>query len=523
MLQRDYLNAVGMAKYYSHMYYVKSAPVVSDQEFDALIAQIEQAEQEHPEWTLPDSPTQIVGSDLFGGNGKVRHRTPMLSCQKAKTVAEVEKWQTKVAPQCMRTGKIVLSWKYDGISCSLVYFNGQLIEASTRGDGEVGQNILPQVMMMPSVPKQLKADADGQEALDLYHYSIEKSGRIEVRGEVVCPKGNLRIMRNQYADCRSAASGLCNMDVADPDCELLSFCVWGVECPQWNVYDYSQSSGRHLAGHLGFDECQYVCSGIDFPEQLERLINDYAAQRELFPFPTDGVVLTIDHKGDFRALGANQHHPHGSIAYKFAPAKAITRCTRIEITTGKTGKRTPVAYFEPVTILGREVGKASLYSEKTASELGIKRGSVIEVGLSNDITPKVYRVLPDDGDYFKADGNDPLKGVSFDGPVADEEYAAPGDAVIEPVENQTVQPEELYHPRSLFDDLDEEEEGREETVEVPTTEAPADPAPQEEETAAADRSPLGTALSVIAICIITVFGLALACFGIPLLAGSLKA
>ena len=151
MTQQEYWNAVGMSKYYSHMYYVESSPVISDAEFDALVAQIEQTEQKHPEWTLPDSPTQKVGSDLSdNGRRRIRHRTPMLSCQKAQNVEQVNAWLRKTNPKIRQwVGRYVMMWKYDGISCSLVYQDGQLIEASTRGDdGMIGQDILAHVRLM---------------------------------------------------------------------------------------------------------------------------------------------------------------------------------------------------------------------------------------------------------------------------------------------------------------------------------------------------------------------------------------
>ena len=195
MNKQQYIESVNAAKQHSYEYYVLSRPTISDAEFDALVDRIEQAEQEHPDWTLPDSPTQCVGSDL-SGNGKrlVRHRTPMLSCQKAQDTDKVEKW---MAATEKKLGKqdyglyYVLEWKLDGISCSLVYQDGTLISAATRGDGKDGSDLLEHVRLMASVPKH-----------------ITEMGRVEVRGEIVCPKSDLQYMTG-YADCRSAASGLC--------------------------------------------------------------------------------------------------------------------------------------------------------------------------------------------------------------------------------------------------------------------------------------------------------------------------
>jgi NAD-dependent DNA ligase len=413
MLQQDYWNKVGMAKYYSHMYYVKSNPVISDQEFDALVDEIAKAEEQHPDWTLPDSPTQKVGSDLSdNGRRRIAHRTPMLSCQKAQTVEAVDKWLVKIRPNIRRDlGRFLLMWKYDGISCSLVYQDGKLIEASTRGeDGLIGQDILDHVRMMQNVPQQLEATND------FMRKSNALKGRIEVRGEVVCKKANLKLMRNQYKDCRSAASSLCNMMEPDPDCELLQFCVWDVIADRWN-YGPEANIGLDMAKASGFKDVYYVCNNLEdgyhFGDTLQRYFD--AEKREALAFPTDGVVIRVNHRGDFKALGATAHHPKGSIAYKFAAAKTVSRVTRIEVTVGKTGRRTPVVHFEPVMILGREVKKASLGSERMLQEMGVKRGDMVEVGLANDVRPTIYRVIETTDCMDSTDMADPLEGIDFEG------------------------------------------------------------------------------------------------------------
>ena len=384
MTQKDYIALVNQAQRKSYEYYVLSAPTISDTEFDVLVAEIEKAESEHPEWIVPDSPTQCVGSDLSAnGRRQIIHRTPMLSCQKAQTVEAVDKWLVKIRPNIRRDlGRFLLMWKYDGISCSLVYQDGKLIEASTRGEnGLIGQDILDHVRMMQNVPQQLEATND------FMRKSNALRGRVEVRGEVVCKKANLKLMRNQYKDCRSAASSLCNMMEPDPDCELLQ-----------DVY--------YVTNDLE--------DGYHFGDVLQRYFD--AEKRETLEFPTDGVVIRVNHRGDFKDLGATAHHPHGSIAYKFAPAKTITRCTRIEVTVGKTGKRTPVVHFEPVTIMGRTVRKASVGSEATLQRLGVVMGSTIEVGLANDVRPTVYRVIEDAGNQApEVTENDPLEGIDFPG------------------------------------------------------------------------------------------------------------
>ena len=412
----EYIGLVNKAKKASYEYYVMSNSSLLDADFDLLVDTIASIEDEHPDWTLPDSPTQKIGSDLSdNGRRRIAHRTPMLSCQKAQTVEAVDKWLVKIRPNIRRDlGRFLLMWKYDGISCSLVYQDGKLIEASTRGeDGLIGQDILDHVRMMQNVPQQLEATND------FMRKSNALKGRVEVRGEVVCKKANLKLMRNQYKDCRSAASSLCNMMEPNPDCELLQFCVWDVIADRWN-YGPEANIGLDMAKASGFKDVYYVTNdledGYHFGDVLQRYFD--AEKRETLEFPTDGVVIRVNHRGDFKDLGATAHHPKGSIAYKFAAAKTVSRVTRIEVTVGKTGRRTPVVHFEPVMILGREVKKASLGSERMLEEMGVKRGDMVEVGLANDVRPTIYRVIESNTDC--TDITDPLEGIDFEGADAEE-------------------------------------------------------------------------------------------------------
>ena len=375
MTQKEYIATVNAAKQHSYNYYVLSAPTISDAEFDRLVDAIEQTEREHPEWTLPDSPTQQVGSDL-GGNGRrtISHRTPMLSCQKAQDTAKVTAWLQKLTKRLGYTPEVMLSWKADGISCSLVYQDGQLIEASTRGDGPTGQDLMQHVRMMATVPQ-----------------TVSGPGRIEVRGEIVCPKASLSGLRDrngkQYADCRSAASSLCNQDTPSADVSRLEFWAWEVIADGQRYQDLMPG----VLGYLGFEKHCY--RETDDGSHIEQMLLRCGELRDRCPIPVDGIVIRIDDNAVFQAQGFTDHHPKGSIAYKFPPQTTLTTVRRIEITVGATGRRTPVAWFDPVTLMGRTIEKASLGSEDTMRKLGVTEGARVEVGLSNDVIPKVYRVV----------------------------------------------------------------------------------------------------------------------------------
>ena len=377
MRQQEYTALVDRCKQLSYEYYVLAQPTVSDEQFDALVAEIEQAEAEHPEWTLADSPTQMVGSDVDPKSGRrlIRHRTRMLSCGKAQSREEAVKWIAKtekaIAKKFGGDGvTYVLEWKYDGISCSLVYQDGQLTEASTRGEGGImGQDLLAHVACMPSVPQH-----------------INTKGRVEVRGEIVCPKSELT--RTGYKDCRTAAAALCNQMVPSQHMKRLVFLAWQMDVDDEPAATESMSivTAQVHRFMTEYRQCK--------ADEISGMLDEFAAQREALPYPTDGVVIKVDEKLVAASLGGNKHHPNGSVAYKFpVEEKCVTRVVEIEIKIGKTGKRTPRAILVPVTILGREVKSVSLGSENKMKELGVTEGCLVEVGLSNDVTPKIYQVV----------------------------------------------------------------------------------------------------------------------------------
>lgn len=525
MTHSEYLALVNQAQRHSYEYYVLSSPTLSDSDFDGLVASIEAAEQEHQEWIVPDSPTQCVGSDLSAnGRRTILHRTPMLSCQKAQKKEAVTKWLNKTI-KAVGHNNFMLSveWKYDGISCSLVYHDGQLISAATRGDGAIGQDITAHALLIAGIPQQLSG--------------IQKYGRIEVRGEIVCPTANLSKLNTTYKDCRTAASSLCNMAVPSSDCALLRFIPWGVDAPCYNLNNSHFDSISFAKLSMGFDFRLPFGINANCPDGIMEGLAMMEENRTAYPFPTDGIVIKVDDKALAASIGFTSHHPHGSIAYKFTAQKAVTTCTAIDITVGKSGRRTPVAYFRPVTILGREISKASLYSEAHAAKLGITVGSTIEVGLSNDVTPKVYRVI------VPAE-NQASPNPSLNGFPAEDAPATPSSSILsddiavqteeeEPAEELFIAPnttapslypevESVSISQDDIDDLHRRVYGEEP---APATHAtPIGPHVEEEDTpsdSAAIKVAIGI-LSVLALIVFVPLGLALSAFGIPILNGSFK-
>ncbi len=555
MTRTDYIALVNEAQLHSYRYYVLAAPTLSDADFDALYDRIASIEAQHPDWLTPDSPTQRVGSDLSTSARRlVLHRTPMLSCQKASTDAKGTNTE-KLTAWLQKTEKAIghnrfaytLEWKYDGLSCSLIYQDGILISAASRGDGAKGQDITAHAQHIAGIPQQLAA-----------------SGRVEVRGEIVCPRLALAKMTARYTDCRTAAASLCNQGTPSPDCALLRFLPWNVDAPAFALNGSNYESLSHAAHTLGFT-LDTLPSSFDanYTHGLLEEVATMETARASLDIPTDGLVIKVDDKTLFASLGTTAHHPHGSIAYKFAPPTATTVCTRIEVTTGATGRRTPVVHFQPVTLMGRSVHRASVGSEATLASLSITLGSTILVGLANDVRPTVYRVIdPSEITAPTETTTAPSSSVSGDtiaefSPASSVECPAvspQGEEEKEEVAPSLYPEEEPFKlTRAMLDDLDtalatcearaaaeRDALAAKELAEIearlasstpmpspsegPTTSEAAAPASsQQEEKPFTSLSIAATLLSVAAVCLLFPLALALTAFGIPLFSGSLKA
>lgn len=415
----EYVNAVNEAKFHNYQYFVLSSPVISDAKYDELYFAIDLYEQEHADEILPDSPTQCVGSDLKDDSRTIMHRTPMMSTQKCKTVEDVKKWITNTNKALSKLGKLrsnempeySIEWKYDGCSCSLVYQDGVLIEASTRGDYMRGQDILCHVKKIPSIPKTLYYGHRNIGKGDFESSGVKAQGRIEVRGEILMPFANLEKTKGMYKDARTAAASMLNTDTPTPFDHLLEFQAWQLitdtaHCPEADETnkegqrrglpyigpdEWHSAALGNLYNVFGFETGGYYTGGID---EIAKAIEDFTVVRDVLSYPTDGLVIKLNDKRLWNCLGKTEHHPKFCIAYKFPPQTAITTCTKIEITIGeKTNKRTPIAYFEPVTMNGKTYTKASLGSEATAEKMGIKVGSRIEFALANDVIPHINKVI----------------------------------------------------------------------------------------------------------------------------------
>lgn len=355
----QYTQKVNELKAHGYHYFVENAPVISDAEYDKLYFAAQDYEINHPDEVLPDSPTQYAYGEAKNGHIQVRRRVPMLSTEKAQTKEAVDKWMQRVWKR-VYLSEVAIEWKFDGISCSLVYLDGQLVEAS-YGKGIEGNDCL--AVARNVVPNR-----------------IPLSDRVEVRGEMVVPFD--RLAETGYKNCRSAAAGI----LADTH-TCMSRCL--EFHPYWtDAYNLAnQSQAMKLLYPLGFDRTESCV--VYSRDELHEALGVLEAQRSDLPFPVDGVVVKLNDRCMWNSMGGTAHHPNYLIAYKFAAATQTTTLRRIEVTVGGTGKRTPVAYFDPIVINGATYSKASMGSEATLASLGIQPGDSIIVSLRNDVIPHV--------------------------------------------------------------------------------------------------------------------------------------
>ncbi|TAK64542.1 MAG: NAD-dependent DNA ligase LigA, partial [Dehalococcoidia bacterium] len=332
--------------YHEHRYFVLDQPEISDAEFDQLMQELRGLEAKHPELITPDSPTQRVGGAPVETFGIVEHRVPLLSLANAFSADDIRNWHRRAANIIERTDfAMVCEPKIDGLACALVYEDGRLATAATRGDGMRGENITPNVRTIRSIPQRLPAGAPP---------------RFEVRGEIYMTKSGfekLNFERGEagqalFASPRNSAAG----SVRQLDPKVTASRPLDAFWYQLGWHDGGTSPRTHhdvlqWLGELGFR----VNPSIRRFEQLDDVIafcEGWVEHRESLDYEIDGIVIKVDDLRVQGQLGAVGREPRWAIAYKFPPMQATTRLLKIDVNVGRTGTLNPYAVLEPVCIAG---------------------------------------------------------------------------------------------------------------------------------------------------------------------------
>ena len=370
---------------HNHRYYVENAPEISDQEFDALMRELQELEARHPEMHDDNSPTQRVGSDLSSEFQQVAHRYPMLSLANTYNRQEVADWYESVSKGLHGADfEVCCEMKYDGLSISLTYENGRLVRGVTRGDGVHGDDVTANVRTIRCIPLVLTGDDYPKD--------------FEIRGEILMPWKvfeNLNAEREKaeeplFANPRNAASGTLKSQssalVASRRLDAYLYYILGAELPSDSHYDNLEH-----ARQWGFK----ISEGMRKVRTLEEIyafIDKWDTERKNLPVATDGIVLKVNSIAQQRQLGYTAKSPRWAIAYKFKAERERTRLLDVTFQVGRTGAVTPVANMEPVQLAGTVVKRATLNNEDFIRSFDLHIHDYVYVEKGGEIIPKIVGV-----------------------------------------------------------------------------------------------------------------------------------
>lgn len=380
-------------------YYVLDRPEISDADFDKLFNELADLERKYPELILPGSPTQKVGAAPSTEFKQVKHRVPLLSLANAMGREDLEKW----ADRLYRTldtapGSSVLSYvcelKIDGLSIALTYKNGVFVEGATRGNGEVGEDVTLNLKTIPGLPKELKP-------LKLPDGTTHMPALVEVRGEVYMPVSsftNLNAALEEeneptFANPRNAASGsLRQKDPRKTAKRKLGFWAYFVYITDPQTKEpTAHYDNLQLLADLGFpvEPNRRVARTVD---DVIKFCDDWDKRRHDLDYQTDGVVIKVNERNLWGALGATSHSPRWAIAFKYPPEESDTIIENIHFDVGRTGAVTPVAWLKPVQLAGTTVKRATLHNAEQIKRLDVRVGDTVVVRKAGEIIPEVLSV-----------------------------------------------------------------------------------------------------------------------------------
>ncbi len=370
----------------NHEYYMNDRSLVSDEEFDRMMRELQDLERQYPELASPLSPTKRVGGEVNKSFRQVAHRLPMLSLGNTYSIEEIEEFEA-------RTRKLLdgeqfsytCELKYDGVAIGLTYRHGQLVQAVTRGNGSVGDDITTNAKTIPTIPLRLHGDFPDD---------------FEARGEVVYPFDAFEAMNRQreadgfepFANPRNAASGSLKLqDSAECAKRKLMFCMYFMMAPDGVELKPTHYGRLEWARQMGFKVQPYIkeCKDID---EIKAFIDHWDQARWELPYGIDGIVIKVNQTALWDKLGLTAKSPRWAIAYKFKAERVSTPLESISYQVGRTGVITPVANLTPVWLGGTTVRRATLVNADFIAKMGICKGDNLLIEKGGEIIPKVVGV-----------------------------------------------------------------------------------------------------------------------------------
>ncbi len=382
LIQEEIKNLTDELNEHARKYYVLDAPEISDYEYDMLYRRLEELEEKNPEFALPYSPTKRVGDKISGGFSEVIHEVPMQSINDVFSFEELKAFDEKMT-ELLGEHEYATEYKIDGLSVSLEYENGIFVRGSTRGDGNVGEDITANLRTINSIPMVLT-----------------KPVNIEVRGEVYMPRASFEALNEErelseqplFANPRNAAAGsLRQLDPKVTATRNLDIFVFNVQ--KADVTDYkTHTQSLDYLKELGFkvNPETKLCKNID---EVIGVIEEFGNKRSDLSYDIDGVVIKVNDIAQRERAGSTIKAPRWMAAYKFPPEKKETRLVDIEIKVGRTGVLTPNAVLEPVFLSGSCVSRATLHNLDFIRQKDIRIGDIVIVQKAGEIIPEIAEVV----------------------------------------------------------------------------------------------------------------------------------
>ena len=365
----------------NYKYYVLDEPTITDQEYDKYLRELEELEQKYKEFARDDSPTKRVGGEVLDSFKKVTHKIPMMSLSDVFSESEVVNFDERIKKEGIRP-QYVCELKIDGLSVSLLYENGKLVRAATRGDGVVGEDFRLIGKTIKSVPLTLNEDID-----------------IEVRGEIYMSKKslekvNLERIKNGEKPLQNARNGAAG-SIRQLDSKVAAkrgLDVWIYHLP--NPLDYgihTHYEALEFMKKLGFKTNPNNRLVNNINEVLE-FISEKNAERKSLPYDIDGIVIKVNNIDQQQELGFTAKYPKWATAYKFPAEEVLTRLNDIIFTVGRTGQITPNAVLDPVIVMGSTIARATLHNENYIKEKDLRIGDIVSIRKAGDVIPEVVEV-----------------------------------------------------------------------------------------------------------------------------------
>ncbi|WP_428348480.1 NAD-dependent DNA ligase LigA [Mycolicibacterium sp.] len=394
-LRRRWQDLADEVRDHQFRYYVRDAPVVSDAEFDSLLRELQTLEDQHPELRTPDSPTQLVGGAGFATDfTSAEHLERMLSLDNVFTPDELEAWTARISAEIGSDAHYLCELKIDGVALSLVYRNGRLVRAATRGDGRTGEDVTLNARTIEDIPEKLTGTAE-----------FELPSVLEVRGEVYFRVADFEDLnaglvaegKPPFANPRNSAAGSLRQKnpavTARRRLRMICHGLGRVEGPAGFPFKSLHDAYRALAAWgLPVSEHTAAVKGLD---AVTERIAYWGEHRHEVDHEIDGVVVKVDEVALQRRLGATSRAPRWAVAYKYPPEEATTKLLDIRVNVGRTGRVTPFAHMQPVRVAGSTVGLATLHNASEVERKGVLIGDTVVIRKAGDVIPEVLGPVVD--------------------------------------------------------------------------------------------------------------------------------